>query len=70
MTEGRRTATGRPRNGQMNGQMNGPEEGRTGTMDDPKTLRDEVRQSLSLIAMTALTLLASIAFGLLVGHVG
>jgi hypothetical protein len=39
-------------------------------MDDPKTLRDEVRQSLSLIAMTALTLLASLAFGLLVGHVG
>ncbi len=39
-------------------------------MDDPRTLRDEVRQSLSLIAMTAVTLLASIAFGLLVGHVG
>jgi len=33
-------------------------------------LSDEVRQSLSLIGMTALTLLASIAFGLLVGHVG
>jgi hypothetical protein len=39
-------------------------------MDDPRMLRDEVRQSLSLIAMTALTLLASIAFGLLVGHMG
>jgi hypothetical protein len=39
-------------------------------MDEPRTLRDEVRQSLSLIAMTAVTLLASIAFGLLVGHVG
>jgi hypothetical protein len=41
-----------------------------GAMEDPRTLRDEVRQSLSLIAMTAVTLLASIAFGLLVGHVG
>jgi hypothetical protein len=39
-------------------------------MDDPRKLSDEVRQSLSLIAMTALTLLASIAFGLLVGHIG
>jgi hypothetical protein len=39
-------------------------------MQEPRTLRDEVRQSLSLIAMTAVTLLASIAFGLLVGHVG
>jgi hypothetical protein len=57
-------------NGQMNGRMNGRRKERTGTMDDPRTLRDEVRQSLSLIAMTALTLLASIAFGLLVGHVG
>jgi hypothetical protein len=33
-------------------------------------LSDEVRQSLTLIGMTALTLLASIAFGLFVGHVG
>ena len=39
-------------------------------MEDPRSLRAEVRQSLSLIAMTAVTLLASIAFGLLVGHVG
>jgi hypothetical protein len=39
-------------------------------MEDPRTLRDEVRQSLSLIAMTAATLIASIAFGLLVGHIG
>jgi hypothetical protein len=30
----------------------------------------EVRQSLSLIGMTALTLAASIAFGLFVGHLG
>ena len=30
----------------------------------------EVRQSLSLIGMTALTLVASIAFGLFVGHLG
>jgi hypothetical protein len=39
-------------------------------MEDPRTLRAEVRQSLSLIALTAVTLLASIAFGLLVGHLG
>ena len=45
-------------------------EGTRRTMDDRGKLRDEVRQSLSLILMTALTLLASIAFGLLVGHVG
>jgi hypothetical protein len=37
---------------------------------EPRKLGSEVRQSLSLIGMTALTLLASIAFGLLVGHVG
>jgi hypothetical protein len=30
----------------------------------------EVRQSLSLIGLTALTLLASIGFGLLVGRTG
>ncbi len=41
-----------------------------GRMEDPRTLRAEVRQSLSLIALTAATLLASIAFGLLVGHLG
>jgi len=34
------------------------------------TLGSEVRQSLSLIGMTALTLAASIAFGLFVGHIG
>jgi hypothetical protein len=39
-------------------------------MEQPRRLRDEVRQSLTLIGMTALTLLASIAFGLFVGHVG
>ena len=39
-------------------------------MEQPRKLSDEVRQSLSLIAMTALTLLASNAFGLLVGHIG
>jgi len=32
-------------------------------------LATEVRQSLSLIGMTALTLAASIAFGLFVGHI-
>jgi hypothetical protein len=30
----------------------------------------EVRQSLSLLGLTALTLLASIGFGLFVGHIG
>jgi hypothetical protein len=33
-------------------------------------LATEVRQSLSLIGMTALTLAASIAFGLFVGRLG
>ena len=33
-------------------------------------LAAEVRQSLSLIGMTALTLAASIAFGLFVGRLG
>lgn len=33
-------------------------------------LKEEVRQSLSLIGMTAITLLASIGFGLFVGHLG
>jgi hypothetical protein len=39
-------------------------------MDQQGKLGAEVRQSLSLIGMTALTLLASIGFGLLVGHLG
>ena len=39
-------------------------------MDQPRRLSEDVRQSLTLIGMTALTLLASIAFGLFVGHVG
>lgn len=39
-------------------------------MHDPEKLAAEVRQSLSLIAMTALTLLASIAFGVFVGRLG
>jgi hypothetical protein len=39
-------------------------------MDEQGKLAAEVRQSLSLIGMTALTLLASIGFGLLVGHLG
>jgi hypothetical protein len=39
-------------------------------MDESGKLGAEVRQSLSLIGMTALTLLASIGFGLLVGHLG
>jgi len=39
-------------------------------MNDAEKLGTEVRQSVSLIAMTVLTLLASIAFGLLVGHLG
>jgi hypothetical protein len=33
-------------------------------------LGTEVRQSLSLLGLTALTLLASIGFGLFVGHLG
>ena len=36
----------------------------------PNKLGSEVRQSLSLIGMTALTLLASIGLGLLAGHIG
>jgi hypothetical protein len=40
------------------------------TLDESGKLGAEVRQSLSLIGMTALTLLASIGFGLLVGHLG
>ena len=36
----------------------------------PNKLGTEVRQSLSLIAMTALTLLASIGIGVLGGHIG
>jgi hypothetical protein len=36
----------------------------------PNKLGTEVRQSLSLIAMTAVTLLASIGIGLLAGHIG
>jgi len=38
--------------------------------DESRKLATEVRQSLSLIGMTALTLLASIAFGLAVGQLG
>lgn len=33
-------------------------------------LSAEVRQSLSLLAMTAVTLLASIGLGILAGHLG
>jgi len=36
----------------------------------PKKLAAEVRQSLSLIVMTALTILASIGIGVLAGHIG
>jgi hypothetical protein len=39
-------------------------------IEDEHRLAVEVRQSLSLIGMTALTLAASIAFGLFVGHLG
>jgi hypothetical protein len=35
-----------------------------------RRLRGEVRQSLSLIGMAVLTLVASIAFGFVVGQVG
>ena len=36
----------------------------------PNKLGTEVRQSLSLIVMTGLTLLASIGIGVLAGHIG
>ncbi len=36
----------------------------------PNKLGTEVRQSLSLLAMAALTLLASIGIGVLAGHIG
>jgi hypothetical protein len=36
----------------------------------PNKLGTEVRQSLSLIAMAALTVLASVGLGLLAGHIG
>ena len=36
----------------------------------PTKLGSEVRQSLSLLGITALTLLASIGIGLLAGHIG
>ena len=36
----------------------------------PNKLGAELRQSLSLIGITALTLLASIGIGLLAGHIG
>jgi len=39
-------------------------------LQSSQKLGAEVRQSLSLIGMTALTLAASIAFGLFVGHIG
>ena len=38
--------------------------------DDRRKLAAEVRQSLSLIGMTILTLSVSIAFGLMVGQFG
>ena len=38
--------------------------------DDRRKLGAEVRQSLSLIGMTILTLTVSIAFGLIVGQFG
>lgn len=38
--------------------------------EDRRKLGAEVRQSLSLIGMTILTLTVSIAFGLMVGQLG
>jgi hypothetical protein len=38
--------------------------------DDRRKLAAEVRQSLSLIGMTILTLTVSIAFGVMVGQFG
>jgi hypothetical protein len=37
---------------------------------DPRKLAKEVRESLSLLGMAALTLLASIGIGLFVGRLG
>lgn len=36
----------------------------------PNKLGTELRQSLSLLAMAALTLLASVGIGVLAGHIG
>ncbi len=36
----------------------------------PNKLGTEVRQSLSLIAIAALTVLASVGLGVLAGHIG
>ena len=36
----------------------------------PNKLGTEIRQSLSLIAMAALTVLASVGLGVLAGHIG
>ncbi len=44
--------------------------GRYRMATSPNKLGVEVRQSLSLIGMTALTLLASIGIGILAGHIG
>jgi hypothetical protein len=46
------------------------QEGIPARVDTSDRLGAEVRQSLSLIGMTALTLVASIAFGLFVGRLG
>ena len=46
------------------------QDGMTERVDTSGRLGAEVRQSLSLIGMTALTLAASIAFGLFVGRLG
>ena len=46
------------------------EVGMADRVETSNKLGAEVRQSLSLIGMTALTLAASIAFGLFVGHIG
>ena len=48
----------------------GKEVGMADRVEVSGRLGAEVRQSLSLIGMTALTLAASIAFGLFVGHLG
>lgn len=39
-------------------------------MGPPQKLGAEVRQTLALIGITALTILASIGVGLLAGHLG
>jgi hypothetical protein len=48
----------------------GDEPGRKGVMSSGQKLSIEVRQSLSLLAITALILVTSIGLGVLAGQIG